>query len=80
VGKETHPPAATGAILARLSTVTSRVEPALENPMRVLACVTLLATPLAKIGARRAGVVILSGITAASLFAGVGVRTLGPVM
>lgn len=37
VSEETYSPSATGSILARLSPVTSRVEPALEHAMSKLA-------------------------------------------
>lgn len=80
VGKETHSATATRSVLAELSSITRRVEPALEHAMRELTRVTPLAGAFPVIGTRRTGVVELAGIPAAGLLAGVGVRTLGPVV
>lgn len=80
VSEETHSPAASRPILARLSTVTGWMEPALEDAMGKLACVALLAVPFAELRAGRTGVVKLPGIPTACLLAWVSVRTFGPVM
>jgi len=80
VSEKADSAATTRAVLAWLSPVASRVEPALEDSVSELARVTLTATPSAELGAGRAGVVVLPWIPPASLLARMGVRTLCPVV
>ena len=56
------------------------MEPALEHAVSELARVTFAAMPLAEFRARGAGVVVLPGVSPASLLGGVGERALRPVV
>lgn len=80
VGEEAHSAAAICSVFAELGPVARRVEPAFEDAVRELTRVAPLAVPLPVIGAGGAWVVVLAGVTAASLLGGVGVGTLGPVV
>jgi hypothetical protein len=80
VSKEADSTATTQTVLAWLSPITSRVEPALENSVSELTGIALLAVSFTKIRACSAGVVVLPGIPTASLLTGMGKGTLCPVM
>jgi len=80
VSEEANSAATISPVFAEVGSVARRVEPALEDAMRELTCVTPLAVPLPVIRAGRGGVEELAGVPAASLLGGVGVGTLGPVV
>lgn len=69
-------------VFARFRTVTTRVEPTLENAVREAAQLTAatIAAAVAKLGTDFAGVVIPARVAATSLFAGMSERTVGPVV
>ena len=78
--KKADPALAVGSILTRLSSVPSRVEPALEHAVSELARVALPTASSAKLRAGGAGVVVFPRVPPASFFAGMGVRTLSPIV
>lgn len=80
MSEETDSPLAARAVLARLSPVTGRVEPALENSMSELARVAFLAVTFSEIGAGRTRIVELPRVAAPGLLSRVGERTVSPVM
>jgi len=67
-------------ILASLSSIPRRVQPALKNPVRELTCIAAATLPAAVLRAHRPGVMKPARVTAASLLAGVSKRAVGPVM
>ena len=81
VREETHLPLAALAVFACLGSVPSRVQPALENPVRELARIAAAAHTVAAIlWANGAGVVVPPRVAAARLLARVGKRAVGPVV
>ena len=80
VREEAAPSIAPRPVFAQLRPVPARVEPALEDAVRVLARVAARAAPLAKLGARLPRVVEPPRVTPPSLLARVRERTLRPVV
>lgn len=80
VSEEADSAAASGSVFAEVGPVARRMEPAFEDAVRELTSVAPLAVPLLVIGAGGAGVVVLAGVTAASLLGRVGVGTLRPIV
>lgn len=68
-------------VFTSFRTVTTRMQPTLENAVRETAHITTatIAT-VAKLGTNFARVVIPARVTATSLFAGMSERTVGPVV
>lgn len=80
MSEETDSAATVGCVLAELSPVTSRVEPGFEDAVSEGAGIRFVAIAEAKVGAWGGGVVEFAGVSPASLLAGMGVGTVGPVM
>lgn len=80
--KETHLPFAVLAIFASFGSIPSRVQPALKNTVRKLACIAAAATTASAAILRTdgTGIMVPSGVTPASLLAGVSKRAVRPVM
>lgn len=80
MSKKAHLPLAILTVFAGFGSVTSRVKPALKHPVGELAVIGPAATAAAKLGADGAGVMVPSGVPPESFLAGVGERTVGPVV
>nr|BAF00760.1 hypothetical protein [Arabidopsis thaliana] len=80
MSEETDSSPAASSVFTRLSTVTRRMEPTLENSMRELTRITSSTTSFTKLRTSGAGVMKLSRITSSSFFSGMCERTLRPIM
>ncbi|KAJ0926973.1 hypothetical protein HanRHA438_Chr04g0177461 [Helianthus annuus] len=80
VCEKTHTPATVNTVFTRLSTIPVRMQPTLKNTVSKLTTVTFLTVPFTELRARGTGITILPGISTASFFSGMSVRTVGPVM
>lgn len=80
MGEEADAAAAVKAVVAGLSPVPSRVEPALKHAVSELAQVALAAAPTTELRARCGGVAPPAWVPPPSFFSRVSVRTLRPVV
>lgn len=80
VSEEAHLARAEPASIAGARAVTSRVEPVLEHPMRVLARVVLVTDAVPEGRAGYGGVAVPARVAALSLLAAVSVGAIGPVV
>ena len=80
VGKETNPSIAISSIFTETSLVLSRMEPALEDSMSILAHVSSSTRTLAEIRTRDTAVMELPGIPSSSIFTRMNKWAFSPVM
>jgi len=80
VSEEAHQPVALGSVRAHLRAVPRGVEPALKDPVSILARVAALARPFPVVRTRHRRVVVLPWVSPSSLLSRVSKRALRPVV